>query len=222
LKRHRVMFFDWFQSTIKPIASHLSVGDKASIMIAIASAISAIIILAQAVAMGIQTKYSNKLIDIELRRDRQANSVSAWIEVATWFRPSLPEQIERSGTLVGYLQVKLLNQSSLPIYNVKPLHLGYWDSEKEFSFFERTSFSEVEINVQPPARGEINWFGVSVSDNRISIALDNKTPDPIFRYEDMGMSQEEVRKLSIAFSFRCSDGSQWERRIDGSLNPLGR
>ena len=103
---------------------------------------------------------------------------------------------------------------------MKPLYLGYFDNDKEILMFEKFSFSGVEINVQPPARGEIDWFSISVGETTISINIEKTTSDKTFNYVELGMSEDEVRKLSIAFYFRCSDGTQWERRIDGSLNSL--
>lgn len=198
-------------------ADHLTVSDKASIAIALFSAVSVFIIFAQAVIMYFQTKYSNKLIEIELSRDRQANLVSAWIEVNNWFEPSFPETQEKINHFSGQLQVRLLNKSDLPIYNIKPKYLGYWDSDTEFQFFRRYAFNALQINVLPPARGEIDWFIVSVTDTELRIWPSEKNSDPIITFDPSKYTHDQFKKLGIVFSFRCSDGTEWVRRIDGTL-----
>lgn len=199
---------------------------NATWVMAIAACLSFGVILIQAIYIRKQTGILNeqieanrKIVDIEQKRDRQANFISSWIITEIGNAPGRPD---KAWTLA------VRNSSLQPVYDIT--HVVTFKKNGEWLALEYSTMNQLNrVDVLPPSDvSDMLYLSAVV----VSISGDEYVVEH-FGSRNTWLSRSNPRKLSTLgldmgseyifsseISFRVADGSSWTRTSNGELNSL--
>jgi len=166
----------------------------------------------------IQVLKSNKIIEIEMVRDRQANLVSAWLAPEFTY---VGEKLDKYRAILFFS-----NASKLPVYDVhfdlvvmqggvkKSLDDDFLEFEKRRKVIPPDN-PKMEIWLVVLMRNTVDPYVSMVratADMQDSTSL--RSPIPV---KAVDFKIEDFKDLGVITSFRCADGSFWIRDESGNL-----
>jgi len=160
--------------------------------------------------------FTKELLNIERKRDLQANLICAWLPVEV--RP-VTERDFLNGIAV------FMNASPLPVYDVS------------FKIMYLKDDSLVELNPLVGSKGFVTpvvsptkdprpmWVIEGIRDNdnsgerirSIDFFSVEKQYTNFFSPQTLNIAEMELSTMTIEISFRCVDGSKWKRLTSGKL-----
>jgi len=163
------------------------------------------------------TEFTKQLLQIEEKRDRQANSVCAWLSV----------EVRMNGTsefLVGI--ASFMNASQLPVYDVSYRILYMKEGELTELPAEIGPTGYVTPVVSPTPNPRSMWVidGTTTTEGRIVKSQDffssEKIQGDYYELQQLALTESELESLKIEISFRSVDGSKWKRLTSGRLESV--
>ena len=192
---------------------HLNVGEIETGVIAIASAVSALIIYKQARYMRrqtkilkAQTKKTNEIIEIEQKRDTQAYKISGWLVIS---KDHGDTGMAFGGRTPSSAQI--FNGSNQPIYEVTG---RIWNMSVSY---ENGTYREVQtfdLGTVPPGDQ------VEISIENAYLQEQSANYRELFGEHFADFSAWFMKPLEISFTFRDSEEVWWERTVDSRMKKI--
>ena len=211
--------------------SNTTIGNGTSILIAISGMVSAVIIYKQASFMKIQNeianrqrKSSNRILKMEVNRDRQANLVTVWTELE-W---TASDTKAKSGLpLTAHLvaTIYLLNASRLPVYDADIKITREQNGVRMNLPTQVSHFTSFRPTVAPAEKFlqiwtfKLEWIAESqgVPAKLTGFSADNSEGKYGKTFDTSGYRFDDFKTLGVTMRFRCVDGTIWTRDEKGYL-----
>ena len=217
--------------------------DTATWVMAGASCLSFFVITCQAVFMKWQTDIANeqkevarqqkissdKILSIELNRDRQANLICAWLEATVYdsntFDMSADSEILYLSPRKWFsTKIILTNASNLPIYNLS-FKLTCKRGNEKIGINPPIGISDEKIKVIGPQSHLLNIWSIegwqeAQGDmvSTINHLQGASWSEPISLVEE-GFTRNDFKSLNLTIEFQSADGDIWIRNEFGKLTP---